>query len=241
MNAESFSFEGVRLGGDIGAGAVDELKDIPGGRGLSVPALDRAGEFSSGDIVVIDVITGAVAGAGISHAEGFFEGNGNPHEIGTFGDGPGPGQRIGEEMFGDEFGVGDWFEGVSGGGFLDDVIDAIDFVMPGTAVPVIIAGEVENTWAVDVQGDVERFRLLIKKVAGIGGFIATGTVVGAAHIGAGTDTLVWPAVPLFIGIECDGDLRGFSGGCVGVEQKESGGQEEGRSTERAEQMAEGAH
>ena len=65
----------------------------------------------------------------------------------------------------------------------DEVISAIDLVVPGTAVPVVVTREVEYARSLHIECDVEVVGLLIKEVARIGPFVAAGAVVGAAHVG----------------------------------------------------------
>ena len=49
---------------------------------------------------MVDVVARAVVGAGVGHAEGLLEADGDPGEVGAAGLRPGPGERIGEEKLG---------------------------------------------------------------------------------------------------------------------------------------------
>ena len=84
---------------------------------------------------------------------------------------------------------------------------AIDFVVPGAAVPVVVADEVEDAGTFDVERDVAVVGELIEEVGGVGALVAAGAVVGAAHVGARADALVGPVVPHAISVETDGDGR----------------------------------
>ena len=47
----------------------------------------------------------------------------------------------------------------------------------------------------------------LKSPGNCSAFVATGTVVGAAHVGAGPDALIGPPFPLAVGVEADRDNR----------------------------------
>ncbi len=85
------------------------------------------------------------------------------------------------------------------------MVGAIDDVMPGAAVPVIVAREVEDAGILNIERDVEIVGELVEEMAGIGAFVAAGAVVGASHVGAGADALIGPAVPGAVGVVADGD------------------------------------
>src|SRR5207302_4255119 len=90
-------------------------------------------------------------------------------------------------------------------------VGAIDDVMPGAAVPVIVAREVEDARALEVERDVEIVGELEEEMAGIGAFVAAAAVISASHVGAGADVLIGPAVPGAVGVVADGD-DGWIGG-----------------------------
>src|SRR5947207_14202136 len=85
------------------------------------------------------------------------------------------------------------------------MVHAIHLVMPRTAMPMIIPGEVQNPRPFDVERDIFVLRQLIKKVAGIGPFIAAAPVVSAAHVSARADALVRPSFPETVCIQTNGD------------------------------------
>ena len=99
---------------------------------------------------MIDVIARAVACARIGHAKLTLERDGYPHQIGALGDIPGPGKRAGKQLLRQEHRAGHRVGGVGAGAFLNEVIRAVDDVMPGAAVPVVVAGEVEDPLAFHV-------------------------------------------------------------------------------------------
>jgi hypothetical protein len=160
---------------------------------------------------MVDVVAGAVAGARIGHPEGALERDGDPGEVGALGVGPRPGQRAGEEFFGQKDRILDRAVRVRGAALPDEVVGAIDLIVPGAAVPVVVAGEIQDAWALDVEGDVEVVGLLVEEVAGVGALVAAGAVVGAAHVRPRPNALVGPALPLAVGVEADGDDRRLVG------------------------------
>src|SRR4051812_19511985 len=103
-------------------------------------------------------------------------------------------------------------ERIGGGAFFDDVFTAIGDIAPGAAVPMIVAGEVENSLAGDVEGDVIVVGKLVKVMAGVSAAIAAGAVVSAPHVSADADTLLRPFFPLQVSIGADGDGGRFGGG-----------------------------
>ena len=94
---------------------------------------------------------------------------------------------------------------IGGAGFLNDVVGTVHFVMPRAAVPMVVASEVEESRAGDVECDVFVFGELIEEMAGVGAFVAAAAVISAAHVGAHADALIRPAVPLAVGIEANGN------------------------------------
>src|SRR4029453_6560851 len=94
-------------------------------------------------VEMVDVVASAVTRARVTEAKCLLECHGHPVEVRTFGDGPGPRERIWEKLLGNEHGLRNGFGWVGGTGFLHDVVCAIDFVMPWAAVPMVAADEVE--------------------------------------------------------------------------------------------------
>ena len=181
------------------------------GRVLSFHERIGSREFRARDKLLIDVVARAVARARVGHAEGLLERNRHPHQVGALGDGPRPGERIGERGFRQEDGVGGRLVRIGGAGFLDDVVHAIDLVMPGAAVPVVVAGEVEHARALHVERHVAVVGELVEEVAGVGAFVAAAAVVGAAHVGPRADALAGPAFPQAIGVEANRNDRRLRG------------------------------
>lgn len=95
-------------------------------------------------------------------------------------------------------------------GFLNNVVGAVNGVVPWAAVPMVVAGEVEDTGAGDVEGDVLVVVELIKEMAGVRAFVAACAVVGAPHVGAHADALQGPVLPLAIGVEAYWDCWRFN-------------------------------
>src|SRR5258708_2030917 len=108
---------------------------------------------------------------------------------------------------------------------------AVDLVVPGAAVPVVVAREGEDAGALDVERHVELVGFLVEEVAGVGGLVAALAVVGAAHIGAGADPLQRPLVPATVGVEADRDhgrlgfsaARGLGGTAAQGDEGDEGG------------------
>ena len=75
-------------------------------------------------------------------------------------------------------------------------------------MPVVVAAEEKNSRALYVERDVKVICELIEEMRSIGAFVASASIVGAAHIGAHSDTLPRPLVPISIGIEPDGNRLG---------------------------------
>ena len=101
---------------------------------------------------------------------------------------------------------------------MNDMVSAVDGVVPWTAVPMVVASEVEDSRAGDVECDVFVFGELIEEMAGVGAFVSAAAIVGAAHVSASADALIRPAVPLAIGIEDKGNHGRF---CCGAKFSES--------------------
>ena len=94
---------------------------------------------------------------------------------------------------------------VFGAAFLNDMVCAVDHVMPWASMPVVVAAEQKNSRALDVERDVKVICELIEEMGCVGAFIASPSIVGAAHVGAHSDALPRPLVPGPIGIEPDGN------------------------------------
>jgi hypothetical protein len=69
---------------------------------------------------------------------------------------------------------------VARGGRMSELVGAVPLVVPGAAVPVLIAGEVDHARPFGIESDVEVVALLVEEVAGVGGLVAPAAVVGAA-------------------------------------------------------------
>lgn len=112
-------------------------------------------------------------------------------------------------MFGDEDGTGHRLLGIGGTAFLNDVLCAIDDVTPWAAMPVVIAGEIKDAFARDIEGHIIVGGELIEEVAGIGTLVAATAIISAAHVGPGADALEGPLFPLKVGIFSDRDYGRF--------------------------------
>src|ERR1700722_16531293 len=83
------------------------------------------------------------------------------------------------------------------------MVSAVDHAMPRASVPVVVAAEEKNSRTLYVQRDVKVICELVEEMRCIGAFIASPSIVGAAHVGAHSDTLPRPLIPGPIGIEPD--------------------------------------
>ncbi|HIJ66152.1 MAG TPA: hypothetical protein HPP77_09405 [Candidatus Hydrogenedentes bacterium] len=156
---------------------------------------------------MIDEVSRAVVGAGIGHPKGFLEFHRNPHEVGAFRGGPGPGERRRQEVFRHEDGPLDGVFRVGAARLLDDMVRAVDLVVPRAPVPVVVPSEIEDAWALDIEGYVEIIGLLVQEMAGVGALVSAGPVVGAAHIGSRAYANVGPSIPHTIRIQSHGNYR----------------------------------
>src|SRR5205823_6449228 len=77
------------------------------------------------------------------------------------------GERAPEEPAGEEDGALDRPVRVSRAALPDEVVGAVHLVVPGAAVPAVVAGKVEDARALDVEGHVEVVGLLVEEVAGV--------------------------------------------------------------------------
>src|SRR5665213_2615748 len=101
------------------------------------------------------------------------------------------------------------------------MVVAVDFVVPGTAVPVVIADEIENAGRLHIQRDIEIVGILIEEVRRVRALVASSAIVGAAHVSARADALVGPALPLAVGIHASWNYRRLreSSGRYGEQKK----------------------
>ncbi len=151
--------------------------------------------------LVIDVITGPVMRPRVGHLKRVLERDRRPGQIRAPGCRPGPGKRIGQGAFREEDRVGRRMIGIGRAGFPHEIILSIHHVMPRAAVPMIVAGEVENARTFDIESDVEIVGDLVKEMAGVRPFVAAAPIVGAAHISPHPDPLLRPALPHAVGIQ----------------------------------------
>ena len=87
-------------------------------------------------------------------------------------------------------------------------------------MPMIVAREIENASPFHVERDVEVVGKLVKEMAGVRPFVATATVIRAAHVSAHADSLLRPSIPHAIGIQADRRGRQFIGHtCYTEEEK----------------------
>ena len=94
---------------------------------------------------------------------------------------------------------------IGSAGFPDDVVRAVDHVVPGASVPMVVAREIKDSRAFNVDGYVKVVTELIEEVTGVSGVVAASAVVGASHIRPGADALVRPSFPKAICVEADRD------------------------------------
>src|SRR5437867_2732234 len=113
--------------------------------------------------------------------------------------------------------------GVGRAGFLNDIVGAIDLIMPRTAVPVVVAGKVQYPGALHIERHVEIVGELVEEVGSIGSLVSARPVIGAAHIRPGTDPLIGPALPHAVSVESDGDYGRLGCGRQGSQKKRHSG------------------
>src|SRR5580765_594537 len=111
-------------------------------------------------------------------------------------------------------------ERVRGAGLLNDMVQSVHFVMPGTSMPMVVAGKIENSRSLDVQRHIPVLGQLIKKMTGVCSFIPATPVIRAAHIGTHANALIRPVVPLPVSIETHRNARWFHGARHTTEQQE---------------------
>jgi len=61
---------------------------------------------------------------------------------------------------------------IAGTAFLNNVILTVNDIVPGTAMPMVIAGKHENPSSLNIESNVEIIGKLVKKVRCIGAFVA---------------------------------------------------------------------
>ena len=72
------------------------------------------------------------------------------------------------------------------------MILAVYFKMPRTAVPMIEPREIEDPRSGYVEGNIEVWPLLIKKMRCIGTFVPAASIIGTAHVCAHSQSLQRP-------------------------------------------------
>src|SRR6266516_2223885 len=75
------------------SGASQEPQDVRRGRRLGGPGADGPRQWNAFHKQVVDVIAGSIASARVGHLKRSLERDGDPHQIGSLGQGPGPTQR----------------------------------------------------------------------------------------------------------------------------------------------------
>jgi len=103
-------------------------------------------------------------------------------------------------------------ERIGGAALTDDVILTVYFVVPGTAMPMIVPDKVEYPAALHIQRDIPVRRKLIEEVGGIRGFVSAAAIIGASHVSPHADSLVGPTIPHSVGIVTDRDRGRFGAG-----------------------------
>src|SRR6266550_3509427 len=89
------------------------------------------------------------------------------------------------------------------------------FIMPGAAMPMIVAREIDNSAPCHIKSDIEIIGQLIQEMTGIGSFVSTAPIVGAAHISPRPNPLNRPTVPLTVSIQPDRNDRRLAACCSG--------------------------
>src|SRR5438445_1976437 len=170
---------------------------------------------------MVDVVASAVTRARIGEAKCLLKRNRRPIQVGAFGLGPRPRERRRENILWNKHRVLERMIGICGGRFLDEMVKAVHFVVPGTAMPMIAADEVEDARSGHIQRHIIIIGELIEKMAGVGAFVSAAAVVGAPQVSPRADALTGPAVPQAIRIETDGNHRRFYGtACCGQEERQ---------------------
>ena len=212
--AQCLAFGCVLTRGQITSGPRNEFQHIPVRRRFAVPGTNRSGEFRAAVVENVDVVTGAVTGARVGEAKGPFERDRHPVQVRPFCNRPGPAQGFREESWREENGVFHGMVRVGRAGFLNGVVNAVHFVMPGAAVPMIAPDEIENSQPGDIQRHVEIIGQLVQKMAGVGAFVSAAAIVGAPHVRPRADALIGPAVPESVSIKTHRNQRGLRGASV---------------------------
>src|SRR5215203_1270566 len=83
------------------------------------------------------------------------------------------------------------------------MVNAVDLVVPGTAVPSICSHKIENALAQHVKGHVELSSLTIKKMRRIGCSVQAIAIMSRTHVGPNADPLIGPKCPMRVGIKTD--------------------------------------
>ena len=90
-------------------------------------------------------------------------------------------------------------------GLLNQVVNAIDLIMPRTPVPMIIARKIKHARPLDIERDIFILSKLVEEMAGVCAFIAATPIVGAPHVGARADAQIRPALPLPVRVQTNRD------------------------------------
>src|SRR5207247_1324218 len=106
---------------------------------------------------------------------------------GALGRRPGVSEGRRKNIHRQEYRSGDRIRRIGGARLLDDVVGAVEQVMPRAAVPVIGPDEIEDARTLGIQRYVAVFGVLTEKMARVCGLIAAGAVIGAAHVRALAD------------------------------------------------------
>lgn len=95
--------------------------------------------------------------------------------------------------------------------FLDDMVFPVHNIVPGAAMPVVVAAEDKYAGAFQIERYIAIIRKLIKKMGTVSAFISSTAVIRAPHVCTHADPLLGPAIPEAIGIESDGNAAFFCG------------------------------
>src|SRR5690242_17813680 len=110
---------------------------------------------------------------------------------------------------------------IGAGCFFHNVIGAVHFVMPRTSVPMIVTREIQNAAAFHIERHIAIVCKLVKKVTGVGAFVCPAAIVSAAHVSTDADALHWPAIPLTIRVQANGNFRWLD--CSGTQRQQKAG------------------
>src|SRR5665213_2862675 len=162
---------------------------------LTVPTCQRMREPCPADVLLINVITGAVVSPRIIHPKRVRKIDRNPRQIRALGIRPSDRQRRRKQVLREKNSMVRRVGRVGRTALLHNPVPSVHDVMPRAAVPMIVTRKVKNPRARHIQRDIPIVGQLFENMAGIRPFIAALASIRAAHISPRADSLLRPVVP----------------------------------------------